>query len=193
MTPYERPREHLPQILKERGLTAMGVEVGVCRGEFSEILLKDWPGFLWLVDAWAPLDDYEELYPHADNLKACTERLVAYRERVGMLVMPSLAAAETFSDESLDFVYLDANHRYSAVLEDLNAWYPKLRKGALFAGDDYGPIPEQPVDFGQGRTLFGVKRAVDEFALQRGHNVSIDLLANWEVSGYRARGWYFLK
>jgi hypothetical protein len=40
-------------------------------------------------------------------------------------------------NESLDFVYIDANHKYDAVKKDLELWYPKVRKGGVFAGHDY--------------------------------------------------------
>jgi hypothetical protein len=98
----------------------------------------------------------------------------------------------------MDFVYLDANHRYDAVREDLHAWWPKVRKGGMLAGDDYGLIDEQWVDFGHGRCRFGVKRAVDEFAKKVRRNVSLDILADWknllaDRTEVRARGWYFLK
>jgi Methyltransferase domain len=32
---------------------------------------------------------------------------------------------------------LDANHSYESVKEDIEAWFPKVKKGGLFAGHDY--------------------------------------------------------
>ena len=55
-----------------------------------------------------------------------------------------------FVDESVRFVFIDADHSYDAVLSDLKEWWPKLRKGGIFAGHDYG-VKAWP----------GVKRAVD--------------------------------
>jgi precorrin-6B methylase 2 len=46
-------------------------------------------------------------------------------------------AAAQFPDQSLDLIFIDGNHQYDAVLQDLHAWYPKLRSGGLLAGDDY--------------------------------------------------------
>lgn len=51
--------------------------------------------------------------------------------------MPSVQAAAMFEDESLDFVFIDADHSPQAVYDDLNAWWPKLRPGGLLAGHDY--------------------------------------------------------
>ena len=63
--------------------------------------------------------------------------------------------------ESLDFVYVDANHSYQGALEDMLAWFPKIRPGGLFAGHDYldGTLPAGE---------FGVKSAVRTFECQTG-------------------------
>ena len=58
-------------------------------------------------------------------------------EHVTMLSEISWEAAAHFEDESVDFCYVDAGHSYDAVLNDLTAWWPKLRPGSCFAGDDY--------------------------------------------------------
>lgn len=34
-------------------------------------------------------------------------------------------------------IYVDARHDYCGVMDDLNAWWPKLREGGLAAGHDY--------------------------------------------------------
>ena len=45
-------------------------------------------------------------------------------------------AAKLFQDNSLDFVYIDSAHDYEHTKEDLETWYPKVKKGGLFCGDD---------------------------------------------------------
>lgn len=49
----------------------------------------------------------------------------------------SVEAARTFDDASLDLVFLDAGHSYEDVSADIAAWLPKLKPGAVIAGDDY--------------------------------------------------------
>ncbi len=49
----------------------------------------------------------------------------------------SIIASKNFSDNSLDFVYIDANHSYKCVTGDLDAWYPKVRVGGYVGGHDY--------------------------------------------------------
>lgn len=61
----------------------------------------------------------------------------------------SVDASKLFADESLDMVLIDAAHDYVSVTEDISAWYPKIKKNKILAGDDYG--------------WESVKKAVDDF------------------------------
>jgi Methyltransferase domain len=51
--------------------------------------------------------------------------------------MTSVEAAATYADNSLDFVWLDADHSYRAVSEDIRAWQPKIRPGGWLGGHDH--------------------------------------------------------
>jgi hypothetical protein len=195
---YERDRCAFPLLLNEWELLEVGVEVGVCQGVWSSNLLELWPGNVICVDPWAKVDGYEEEYDHEANYRAARHRLATYADRVQILRQTSLQAAKNVLDGSMDFVYLDANHSYEAVRDDLAAWWPKVRQGGIFAGDDYGIIEEQWVDFGHGRVRFGVRKAVDEFAKRERRNISIDILADWKnaIPGQgeiQARGWWCIR
>jgi hypothetical protein len=72
------------------------------------------------------------------------------KHAINTIRMASLDAANTYADESLDFVFIDASHMYEDVKADLIAWYPKIKPGGILAGHDYG-------------TWDGVTRAVNEF------------------------------
>lgn len=50
---------------------------------------------------------------------------------------PSVEAAKSFEDNSLDAVFIDAEHTYNAVKADIEAWYPKLKNGGYISGHDY--------------------------------------------------------
>lgn len=58
------------------------------------------------------------------------------------LQMTSVAAAELYSDASLDFVFIDGAHDYDSVRADIEVWTPKIRPGGTIAGHDYafGPV-----------------------------------------------------
>jgi cephalosporin hydroxylase len=79
-------------------------------------------------------------------------RKVGVVNRITPLHMPSVQAAKLYKDKSLDFIWIDADHTYEAVKEDIEAWFPKLKSHRYLAGHDYG-----------NREFPGVKQAVDEF------------------------------
>lgn len=56
---------------------------------------------------------------------------------VEYMVIPSMEAVKQIKDSSLDLVFIDADHRYEAVKEDIIAWLPKIRKGGILSGHDY--------------------------------------------------------
>lgn len=60
---------------------------------------------------------------------------------------------------TLDMVFLDADHRYEFVRQDINLWWPKLRKGGVMVGHDYGIFQ-------------GVDKAADEKAAELGVTVT---------------------
>ena len=49
----------------------------------------------------------------------------------------SVDASKLYEDESLDFVFIDANHDYEPVLADVLSWLPKVKKGGIMAGHDW--------------------------------------------------------
>jgi len=53
------------------------------------------------------------------------------------LRMTSIEAAALYKNNSLDFVFIDANHSYKAVKENILAWLPKVKLGGILAGDEY--------------------------------------------------------
>lgn len=45
--------------------------------------------------------------------------------------------ADKFDNCSVDFVFIDADHRYDSVRKDILSWFPKVRIGGIIAGHDY--------------------------------------------------------
>lgn len=126
-----------------------GVEVGVWRGDFSQALLNHLkPRQLTLIDPWAHQQDADELHQ-----KVC-QRFSA-NDNVKVVRSTSLEAAKAIADQSLDWVYIDGSHFYKDVLDDLNAWRPKLRNNGILFGDDYY--------WRDTESEYTVKKAVDEF------------------------------
>tara|TARA_B100001113_G_C21049810_1_gene596209 strand:- start:150 stop:929 length:780 start_codon:yes stop_codon:yes gene_type:complete len=166
----------------------VGVEVGVYKGHFSEHLLKTWNGILYMVDPWRPLDNYVDESNAKDryeNINETIKNIDGYDDRGRMMRMTSYQASKMFPDNSLDFVYIDANHNYESVKEDLKVWYPKVKKDGYLFGDDYLGFDREWWYKDQnwtddrakdkeikkdGKSLghFGVNSAVDEFVVDKG-------------------------
>jgi len=51
--------------------------------------------------------------------------------------IPSTEAATEYEDHSLDFVWIDGDHSYEAVVQDITAWLPKVKPGGWMGGHDY--------------------------------------------------------
>lgn len=58
----------------------------------------------------------------------------------------SVTAALRFPHEWVDLVFLDGGHTLTEVLEDIAAWWPRVRPGGVIAGHDFHPLhPGVPV------------------------------------------------
>jgi predicted O-methyltransferase YrrM len=55
-------------------------------------------------------------------------------------------ASKTFADKSCDVVFIDMEHTYNAVKNDINAWLPKVKTGGYIAGHDYTNLWQGVVD-----------------------------------------------
>jgi len=150
-----------------------GIEIGVLKGEYSKLILERWTkGTLYLVDAWRHLDGYIDMNGqddkyHYDCLIRTCQSIKPWEDRAHIIRMDSVEAAFLFPDEYFDFIYIDADHSYEGVVRDLNAWWPKIKKGGLFCGDDYipddGDIWLVVGDKEEYAGKFGVRKAVNEF------------------------------
>ena len=52
----------------------------------------------------------------------------------------SMKEYKNFKDKSLDFVYIDGNHKYSYVMDDISFWKPKIKIGGYLLGHDYNLV-----------------------------------------------------
>jgi predicted O-methyltransferase YrrM len=77
-------------------------------------------------------DDYEPLF--RGNLAPVAEALGA---RFRVLRGDSADSAASFAAESVDVVWIDADHETPAVLRDIDAWWPKLAPNGVMGGDDW--------------------------------------------------------
>jgi predicted O-methyltransferase YrrM len=64
-------------------------------------------------------------------------RKAGVAELVKPIQTTSLQAAELYEDRSISYLMIDASHTYEDVVDDIEAWFPKLKVGGIMLGDDY--------------------------------------------------------
>ncbi len=142
---------------------SIGVEVGVFKGEFSEVILKlVQPSLLLLVDPWCGRigsgDKHGENMSYIDGdtfFKDSICRRFGSNPNV-RIARATSAVLAAFPDDYFDWCYIDGDHSYDGVRFDLNILHRKVRHGGFLLGHDY-----------KTSRFPGVVRAVDEFCKER--------------------------
>jgi len=62
--------------------------------------------------------------------------LAKYNNRIKFIRKTSSTAINDILDNSIDVVYIDGNHAYSYVMEDMRNYWSKIRPGGIMFGDD---------------------------------------------------------
>jgi len=117
-----------------------GAEIGVCRGWYSMILCDRIPGLhLYCIDPWKSYPDYTENHHDQKGMdEYCSATKHRMRKRNCTIIRKtSMEAVKDFEDGSLDFVFIDGNHSFEYVTEDIAAWSKKVRVGGIVSGHDY--------------------------------------------------------
>jgi hypothetical protein len=166
----------MPRLFNDLKLN-LGVEIGVAEGLFSEKLcIQNKNLKLYLVDMWAQYPGYEDesVEIQEKNYKEIKERIKSFNCHI--IKDWSINAAKRFSDNSLDFVFIDANHTYEGCKEDIKAWEKKVKKGGIVSGHDY-----------KKELNYGVIEAVDEWVKK--NNISPLFLFTKD----RCVTWFYIK
>lgn len=179
-------RLRLVEMFRDLGFKS-GAEVGVFDGYFSEYMCQTIPGLkLYSIDAWEVYPGYRDhkFESSMRNAEAkARERLAPFN--VAIVKKFSMDAIKDFENESLDFVYIDGNHEYKYVKEDIEQWTKKVRKGGIVAGDDY---------YMTRAGNMGVIQAVNEYTEAHGYALQTTL---WDVKNpvvdNQQPAWWFKK
>jgi len=162
---YDNVRPFTKLLIDKNNL--IGVEVGVKTGVNSLSILKHLDiETLYGVDPYLVYKEYNESWFENSQVffsnahKEAHHRLLPYANRFQFVVQFSLDAVK-FVPNDLDFVYIDGNHKYKFVKQDIESWFPKIKSGGIIGGHDFFSMGEH----------FGVHKAVIEFAV----NNNLDL------------------
>ncbi|MEO3474793.1 class I SAM-dependent methyltransferase [Roseomonas sp. CAU 1739] len=139
-------RATIVEVLPKGGI---GAEIGVFRGSFSRVIFANArPKKLFLVDPWensarpehaaswyaaGGQNDMEKIHGEVTHIFGNRP----YAGRVEVVRSGSVPWLSRQADESLDFVYIDGDHSYDAVRQDIALSVAKVRSGGVIAVDDY--------------------------------------------------------
>jgi predicted O-methyltransferase YrrM len=131
-------RINLAEYLNELGFR-VGLEVGTAGGRFAETLCSKIPGLKYYgVDTWKfNADDPFSATDEIQKGGAIRAKKVLANFDATLIKKKSLDAVKVFKDETLDFVYIDGNHSFDFVMQDIIQWTHKVKKGGIIAGHDY--------------------------------------------------------
>lgn len=152
-------REYIVELIKKNNFKTV-VEIGTAAGFTASYILKnikDKDFKLYCVDPYLSYKDYEN-DGTSKIVKKCREQ--AYKDvfldsRAIHLEEFSEKAAKRFGMKSIDMVFIDGNHNYKYVMQDLKLWHPVVKKKGIVSGHDFGG------------GWHGVKKAVREFYKNR--------------------------
>lgn len=148
-----------------------GAEIGVADGRYSEILCEKIPGLeLICVDPFYRKGHYEK----------AKERLQKHNTRI--IRETSMETVLGIGDGVLDFVFIDGNHKFDFVMEDVIGWTRKVRSGGIVAGHDYYHFHDS-----------GVIEAVNRYT--EIHRIQLNIIPRSEGGHIddQAPCWYFIK
>ena len=175
--------KHLPYLLNELEIKT-GAEVGVEQCKYSECLLSKIPDLkLHCIDCWETYKDYREKKQgkYEEYYKKAVEKTKPFGDRAVLVKKYSMDAVKDFEDESLDFVYIDANHEFQQVTNDIAEWSKMVKKGGIIAGHDFTRLVNE-------YERIDVKDVVQAWTYSKGIKV-------WFVTdeGDRMPSWFWIK
>lgn len=158
------------------GENLIGAEIGVFRAHTFCTLLSCCPSIetLYGIDSYKPYDDCILIGPYTGKpaYSVNVEQIATIREaalrniqslaplikdKAVLIEEDSTVALSSFLDESLDFVFIDTYMTREQAAQDLEQWYPKVKKGGLFSGHDWtGRVIREEVN------AFREKRGITE-------------------------------
>lgn len=183
-------------MIKERygNIPLIGVEIGVRRGDNSQSILDELNiEKLYLIDVWdlMPFDKTQGVLSllHRDHINLTNHYALPFKrgkkdlnmnnydfvvnrfkdnKKIKLIKDFSNVAVEQFHNNTLDFVYIDADHSYKKALEDISIWTKKVKPNGIISGHD--------------THIIDVLQAVIDYSIKYGYNVIIE-----------HPDWYFIK
>lgn len=126
-----------PYLLRLDGEELLGIQIGSERGESAYYLLETVPKlYLNIIEPTAEKLVY-------DNLEAFGGRSTVVDK------LPPEDADGMYANDKFDFIFFESPKTYDELKKLMTLYYPKLKKGGIFAGVDYNtePVYDAVTDF----------------------------------------------
>jgi len=81
-----------------------------------------------------------DLYDHGDGrdyLEISKQNTQSIPHTIHFIKNASTVEAQNYPNNYFDIIYIDAEHDYNSIYNDIVAWHPKLKKNGIICGDDY--------------------------------------------------------
>jgi len=120
------------EIVKDLPPNSLVLELGVAAGRFAVDMLNVNPSIRYIgIDRWSDHHDEVEMFN--------AERAITLINPTARLIRLTFHdALELFDDETFDLIYIDGYaHTGQDNGQTLDEWFPKLKRGGIFAGHDY--------------------------------------------------------
>ncbi len=180
-------KNELKNIFGDRNITYL--EIGARYGDSTKFIIDNFNvDKTYIIDPYESYDDYKS-YGFNDIIKnsedlyfgSIKEKFSSYNVEFIREYSNSLNAINKIEDNSIDLCFIDGNHEYQYVYDDIKNYLPKIKKGGIICGDDYfmrhkdiNKYPEKGYDrkmvYEAVQDFFkGTDYKIEEYGIHNGH------------------------
>lgn len=165
------------QMVNHFSTNSIFVEVGSWKGKSSsfmavEIFNSNKDITFYCIDTWEGGQEHSSEQKGKSLFNTFLTNVQPISHMIKPMRMKSLQAVDFFKDNSIDFCFIDASHDYQNVINDIKAWYPKIKKDGVIAGHDWSPFWP------------GVVQAVEEFFPNKNFETEYDWWYHYKSKEY---------
>jgi len=156
-------RRPMITFLSKNNTPMVGVEIGVALGDNAETMLETLNiKKMHRVDPYIPYCERDIFLGLPEHELVARKRLARFKDQIEFIKKLSSEAKNVIPND-LDFVYIDGNHEYEFVKQDIENYYPKVKTGGVIGDHDFCA------------SFFGLCKAVLEFA----EKISLELCGEY--------------